>query len=145
MSAKPDPATLPCSPLDETAGLMYFPRMVGKIRLAAAGRLWEELHNNLGKGSDGSCCGFLHVSYDDLKARVLEGGTDEEILGWCMQHGRPLHDTDRLVWNAYISKLGWNDHVSAMLEKRKADNGISGRTDIQTMAHYIDVDEGRRE
>jgi hypothetical protein len=58
MSAKPDPATLPCSPLDETAGLKYFPRMLGKIRLHAAGKLWEDLHANLGKGSDGALVDF---------------------------------------------------------------------------------------
>jgi hypothetical protein len=143
MSAKPDPATLPCSPLDETAGLKYFPRMLGKIRLHAAGKLWEDLHANLGKGSDGSCIGFLHVIYDDLKARVLEGGTDEEILHWCQLHGRPLNDTDKLVWNYYILKLGINDHITAILAKRKADGGLGDRDDIQTITHYIDVDEGR--
>ncbi len=145
MSTKPDPATLPCSPFDETAGLKYFPRMLAKIRLQAQGRLWEELRNNLGKGADGWCLGFLHISYEDLKARVLEGGTDEEILQWCEQHGRPLNDADRLVWNAFATKLGWNDHVSAMLVKRKAESGLAHRDDIQTMPHYIDVDEGRRE
>src|SRR5262245_60416299 len=105
--SKPDPATLPCSPLDEVAGLKYFPRMLAKIRLHAEGRLWEELHNNLGKGADGWCTGFLHVSYEDLKARVLQGGTDEKILAWCQEHGRPLNDADRLVWNGFASKLGW--------------------------------------
>ncbi|MBV6500849.1 MAG: hypothetical protein CJBNEKGG_03337 [Prosthecobacter sp.] len=143
MSAKPDPATLPCSPLEETSGLKYFPRMLGKIRLHAQGRLWDELHANLGKGSDGACVEFLHVGYEDLKARVLQGGTDEEILEWCQQHGRPLNDTDRLVWNYYTTKLGWNDHISAILVKRKADGGLGDRDDIQTIAHYIDVDEGR--
>jgi hypothetical protein len=143
MSAKPDPATLPCSPLEETSGLKYFPRMLGKIRLHAQGRLWDELHANLGKGSDGACVEFLHVGYEDLKARVLQGGTDEEILDWCQQHGRLLNDTDRLVWNYYTTKLGWNDHISAILAKRKADGGLGDREDIQTIAHYIDVDEGR--
>lgn len=143
MSSKPDPATLPCSPLDETSGLKYFPRMTGKIRLHARGQLWEELQANLGKGSDGWCLGFLHVNYADLCARVLEGGSDEEILAWCESHGRPLNDADRLVWNAFASKLGWNDHVTPMLLKRKAESGLSDRDDIQTMAHYIDVDEGR--
>ena len=143
MSAKPDPATLPCSPLEETSGLKYFPRMLGKIRLHAQGRLWDELHANLGKGSDGACVEFLHVGYEDLKARVLQGGTDEEILDWCQQHGRPLNDTDKLVWNYYTTKLGWNDHISAILARRKADGGLGGRDDIQTIAHYIDVDEGR--
>jgi hypothetical protein len=145
MSAKPDPASLPCSPLDETAGLKYFPRMLGKIRLHAEGRLWQDLHDNLGKSLDEWCAGFLHVSYADLKARVLEGGSDEEILTWCQKQGRPLNDADRLVWNSFTTKLGWNDRASPMLQKRKADAGLADRDDIQTMAHYIDVDEGRRD
>ncbi len=143
MSAKPDPSSLPCSPVVETAGLKYFPRMLGKIRLHASGKLWEDLHSNLGKGSDGACVAFLHVDYDELKARVLQGGTDDEILQWCQEHGRPLNDTDKLVWNYYTTKLGWNDHITAILAKRKADGGLGERDDIQTIAHYIDVDEGR--
>lgn len=143
MSAKPDPATLPCSPLDETAGLKYFPRMVGKIRLHAAGKLWEDLHANLGKGSDGALVDFLHINYDELKARVIEGGTDEEILQWCQERSRVLNDNEKLIWNHYVKTLGWNDHITAILAKRKADGGLVDRDDIQTIAHYIDVDEGR--
>ena len=143
MTPPPNPATLPCSPLEETSGLKYFPRMLGKIRLFAEGRLWEDLHANLGKGSDAACVGFLHIDYDDLRARVIEGGSDEEILCWCEERGRPLNDTDRLVWNYYTIKLGWNDHISEILVKRKADAGLGDRDDIQTIAHYIDVDEGR--
>jgi hypothetical protein len=145
MSVKPDPSTLPCGPLEEAAGLKYFPRMLAKIRLHAQGRLWEELHSNLGKGMDAWFTGFLHVNYDDLNARVLQGGSDEEILQWCEANGRPLSDSDRLVWNSFVSKLGWNDHVSAILKKRKSEAGLGDRDDIQTMPHYIDVDEGRRE
>lgn len=145
MSNRPDPATLPCSPLDETCGLKYFPRMLGKIRLHAQGRLWEDLHGNLGKGSDAACTGFLHVSYDELKARVLQGGSDEDLLRWCEEKGgRALNDTDKLVWNCYVTKLGWNDHITAILAKRKAEGGLGGRDDIQTITHYIDVDEGRK-
>src|SRR5215213_3002986 len=124
MSPRPDPASLPCGPLEETAGLVYFPRMLGKIRLHAREQLWSELHENLGKGMDGWCCGFLHVDYGDLKARVLEGGSNEDVLLWCEKRGRPLNDTDRLVWNSFASKLGWNDRASAMLAKRKAELGI---------------------
>ena len=145
MSTRPDPSQLPCSPLDETSGLKYFPRMIGKIRLLAAGALWQDLHDNLGKGMDGWCCGFLRVDYNELKTRVLQGGSDEDILQWCQEHGRPLNDTDRLVWNAYTSKLGWNDHASKTLVRRKAELGVADRDDIQTMAHYMDVDEGRRQ
>ena len=143
MNNKPDPASLPCSPLDEIDGLMYFPRMTAKIRLQAAGLLWQELQENLGKGSDSRCCGFLHIVYDDLKARVLAGGTDPEILSWCQEQGRPLNETDLLVWNAYYTKLGWNDQTSPMLVRRKAESGLTEREDIRTMGHYINVDEGR--
>lgn len=144
MIQPPDPSSLPCGPLEETAGLMYFPRMVGKIRLHAAGRLWEDLHANLGIGSDAACVEFLHVDYEALRARVLEGGSDEEILRWCEEYGRPLNATDKRVWNYYTTKLGWNDHITEILAKRKADAGLADRDDIQTIAHYIDVDEGRR-
>ena len=77
--------------------------------------------------------------------RVLEGGSDEEIFAWCEAKGRPLNESDRLVWNAFVSKLGWNDHLSPMLEKRKAESGLAGRDDIVTIPHYVDVDEGRLE
>lgn len=145
MSTKPDPASLPCGMLDETAGLKYFPRMIGKIRILEQGLLWDELHDNLGKGADGWLTGFLHLDYEALRARVLDGGSDEEILAWCEANGRPLNDSDRLVWNAFISKLGWNDHISATLEKRKAEGGLADRDDIRTIPDYVDVDEGRRE
>lgn len=143
MSNPPDPATLPCGPLEEAGGLKYFPRMTAKIRLHASGRLWEELHANLGTGSDAACSAFLHVDYGALKDRVLEGGDDEEILHWCEERGRVLNDIDRLVWNHYVTKLGWNDHISEILARRKAEAGLAGRDDIQTIAHFIDVDEGR--
>jgi gluconokinase len=143
MSTKPDPATLPCSPLQQVNGFAYFPRMLAKIRLAAQGTLWEELHANLGKGQDASCVEFLHVGYEPLKARVLQGGSDEAILEWCQTEGRPLNDTDKQVWNYYVSKLGWNDHITSILARRKAESGLAHRDDIVTMPHYIDVDEGR--
>ncbi|MDP4583874.1 MAG: DUF5069 domain-containing protein [Verrucomicrobiales bacterium] len=145
MTTKPDPASVPCSILDETAGFKYFPRMLGKIRLMEQGMLWVELHGNLGKGADSWCTGFLHLDYEALRVRVLEGGSDEEIFAWCEAKGRPLNESDRLVWNAFVSKLGWNDHLSPMLEKRKAESGLAGRDDIVTIPHYVDVDEGRLE
>lgn len=144
MLQPPDPATLPCGPLEETAGLAYFPRMTGKIRLHAAGRLWEDLQANLGKGMDATLLEFLRIDYEALRERVLEGGGDEEILSWCEAQGRPLNDTDKRLWNYYAAKLGWNDHISEILAKRKEDAGLGDRDDIRTIAHYIDIDEGRR-
>ena len=124
---------------------MYFPRMLDKIRLHAHGELHEDYHKNLGvpRTLDGACCNFLRVDYSDLLERVLQGGTDEEILEWCFQSGRGPNEGDVFVWNAFVSKLGWRDSFTSVLEKRKKKHRIAGRTEILTMADLIDFDEGR--
>jgi hypothetical protein len=136
--------SVPRSAFDQVGGLLYFARMLDKIRLHARGALREDFHPNLGKGADQWCVGFLHVEYEALKQRVLEGGTDEEILAWCSAQGRDLNDVDRMVWKQFMRKLGWNDFASARLETLKAQSGLADRSDIQTMLEYFEVDEGRK-
>jgi len=87
---------------------------------------------------------FLRVAYADLKTRVLEGGTDEEILDWCFQQGRKPSEVDLLVWNEFGRKLGWNDRATPVLDKLKAESGLAGRNDIVTLFDYTDVDECRK-
>ena len=70
----------PRSAFDKVGGLIYFPRMLDKIRLHAAGKLTTDYRENLGNGFDGRCTRFLKVAYPALRERVLQGGTDEEIL-----------------------------------------------------------------
>jgi len=125
--------------------MIYFPRMLDKIRLHARGELGEDYHANLGhrKAADGACCNFLRVNYDDLRERVLQGGTDEEILEWCFEKGRGLNEGDIMVWNAFNSKLGWKDFATPTLKKLKQRHGITDQTDIVTIADLIDFDEGR--
>jgi len=127
-----------------TSGMMYFPRMLDKIRLHARGELTEDYHANLGEGFDKRCVGFLRVNYPELRERVLAGGTDEEILEWCFEKGRQLNDDDRLIWNHFISKFGWNDFATARLEELKQKHGVSDRKDIMTIADAIDLDEKRK-
>ena len=129
-----------------TRGMMYFPRMLDKIRQYARGELHEDYHKNLGgpRTLDGACCNFLRVNYDDLRERVLQGGTDEEILEWCFQSGRQLNEGDVVIWNAFASKLGWRDSFTSVLNERKKKYGIADRTDILTIPDLIDFDEGRK-
>jgi gluconokinase len=129
-----------------TKGMMYFPRMLDKIRLHARGELGADYHANLGltKAADGACCNFLWVNYVDLRERVLQGGTDEEILEWCFKRGRRLNDGDLMIWNSFNSKLGWNDFASPRLEREKQKHGIVDRADIVTISDLIDFDEGRK-
>ncbi len=134
----------PVSAYAKAGGMAYFPRMLSKIRLHAIGDLPDDYHTNLGKGADGFCAGFLRVEYSALTQRVLQGGTDDEILEWCYQNGRRLNEDDMFVWNGFILKLGWNDPASRRLQKVKAEGGLSHRDDIQTMSDFFDVDEGRK-
>jgi hypothetical protein len=135
----------PKSPKEMTGGMMYFPRMLDKIRLHARGELHEDYHQNVGapRAADGVCCNFLRVDYSDLRERVLQGGTDEEILEWCFEKGRRLNEADLFVWNGFVSKLGWRDSYTPILELRKKEYGITNRADILTISDLIDFDEGR--
>ena len=139
-------STCPKGPKEMTKGMMYFPRMLDKIRLHARGALSADYHPNLGatKAADGACCNFLRVNYVDLRERVLQGGTDEEILEWCFERGRRLNDGDLMIWNSFNSKLGWNDFASPRLEREKQKHGIVDRADIVTISDLIDFDEGRK-
>ena len=134
----------PVSAYAKAGGMAYFPRMLSKIRLHAAGELPADYHANLGKGGDGFCASFLRVDYDALTTRGLAGGTDEDILEWCFENGRRLSQDDKFVWNGFILKLGWNDPATPRLQKVKAANGLAHRDDIQTMPDFFDVDEGRK-
>ena len=128
-----------------TCGMMYFPRMLDKIRLHAQAELHEDYHKNLGapRTLDGACCNFLRVNYADLCEHLNQGGTDEEILEWCFESGRRLNEGDLFVWNGFVSKLGWRDSYSSVLDGRKKNRGIAERTDVLTISDLIDFDEGR--
>lgn len=136
--------SFPESAYTKTLGLLCFARMLSKIRLHAAGSLPPDYHQNLGRGADGWCCEFLHVSYEDVRARTLEGGTNEEVLEWCIAQGRPLNKTDIMVWNYFIERLGKEDFAARVLERYKKESGFADRADIQTMVEYFEYDEGRK-
>jgi uncharacterized protein DUF5069 len=138
-------ATYPKSPKETTKGMLYFPRMLDKIRLHLRGELHADYQENFGalKAADGVCCNFLRVHHRDLVERVKQGGTDEEILEWCFEKGRRLNDGDLFVWNGFASKLGWRDSITPRLEQRKKEAGIADRDDIATIPDLIDFDEGR--
>ena len=136
----------PKSPSEMVGGLRYFGRMLDKIRLRAHGDLPSDYHANMGhrNAMDGVMCNFLRVDYEQLRQRVLESGSDEELLEWCYQNGCRLNEDDILVWNNFITKFGWNDFATPILERRKNKLGIADRADIQTMGDLFDFEEWRR-
>jgi gluconokinase len=133
----------PISAYQETCGLIYFARMLDRIRKHARGQLRPDFHENLGGGFDAMMTDYLRIDYATLRERVLGGCSDEEMLDWCFETGRRLNEQDILIWNDFLRKRGWNDAGTAILVSRKQEAGLAHRDDIQTMLHFFEVDEGR--
>ena len=134
------------SPADQIQGIVYFGRMLDKIRLVAAGRLpegWQAMRGTALKGTfDGRCCNFLQVDYAALEAETLKGGTDEELMIWAFAQGRRPSEEEIQTWNAFMTKRGWRDAGTQRLNERLAEIGLPAGT-VQTMFEFIDLDEGR--
>lgn len=147
--AQPYPTIIPGlrSPFDQVGGLVYFGRMLDKIRLFAAGKLpegWHAARGTMMKGSfDSRCCSFLKIDYAALEAEVLKGDkTDEQLLEWAFQNGRRPTEEEIEVWNGFMTKRGWRDAGTQRLNERLAEIGLPPGT-VQTMFEFIDLDEGR--
>ena len=129
---------------DKTGGMFYFARMCSKIRLHATGKLPADYHDLLGKGFDGRTCRYLSVTYEDVKAQVLSGKSDEEVLAWCHTNGRPLNDEHVLIYNSFMSKRGWHDDESdQFIPDMIKEYGFKDDGRIRTDFDLIEMDEGR--
>jgi len=131
------------SPYAKVGRLVYFGRMLDKIRVHAAGRLPADYVANLGKGFDGRCCSFLRVNYEELRARTLAGDlADGQLLWWCHERGGPRTDEECEVWNGFMMKRGWRDAGAEVLARRIGESALEGRS-VMTMFDYLDFDEDR--
>jgi hypothetical protein len=135
----------PCSDYRETKGVVYFARMLDKIRLHAAGQLPSDYFVGVDDPTffDARCTRFLGVNYDELVERTLTGGSDEEILEWCFARGRRPSEEEIEIWNAFLLKRGWRDAGSADLAEAKKRLGWEERDDIRTWVDLHEAEEGR--
>ncbi|MEP6810334.1 MAG: DUF5069 domain-containing protein [Chthoniobacterales bacterium] len=131
---------------DKVGRLIYFGRMLDKIRRHAAGQLPPDYVENLGEPHlttlDGRCCRFLGVSYSEIRELTLAGEPDAAILHWAHAHGTPRIDEECHIWNRFIAKLGWRDERSHVLPQRIQESGLTGKP-IDTLIDHIEFDEGR--
>ena len=126
----------------KTGRLVYFGRMLDKIRLHANEALPAEYQKNMGGGFDERCCDFLRIDHSAVQKRTLEGGTDEEILAWCHEQGTDRTDEECEIWNGFMMKRGWRDPLTELLQLRIKESGFEDKP-IETMFDYIEFDEGR--
>jgi carbohydrate kinase (thermoresistant glucokinase family) len=136
------------SPYARVGRLVYFGRMLDKIRLHAAGALPPDYVANFGDTKptvfDGRICRFLRVAHAELQARVLAHpeASDADHLAWAEERGGRRNDEECEIFCAFLSKRGWRDQGRPLLEQRIAESGLQGRP-IETMFDYLDFDEGR--
>ena len=136
----------PCSDYVATKGILFFARMLQKLRLKEQGELTDD-YNYAGCPEhycfDGYFCRFFGIEVAQLVERLRAGGTNDEILDWCFEKfGRP--DEERIkLWNDFVTKRGWRDDSTRELQEEKKAHGFGDRADIQTWVDYHDADEGR--
>jgi hypothetical protein len=134
------------SPSQQVNELVYFGRMLDKIRLHAQGKLpegWQAMRGTPSPNTfDARCCRFLGIDYATIEAETLKGKTDEELLAWAFRNGRKPTDEEIEIWNAFMMKRGWRDASTQRLHERLAEIGLPPGT-VETMFEFIDLDEGR--
>ncbi len=139
--------SFPVSDHAKTRGIVYFARMVDKIRLHAAGQLPAAYISHLGFADstsfDARCCRFWGLDYEQVKARTLQGGTPEEIFDDLFAGRQPLNVEQVFVWNLFLLKRGWRDSGTPGVIAEKAVSGLAHRADVQTYVDIHDVEEGR--
>jgi gluconokinase len=145
--ANPYPTIIPGlrGPAERVGGVVYFGRMLDKIRLAAAGKLpegWESARGFVKGAFDWRCCLFLRIDYAALEAEVLKGKSDDELLAWAFEQGRKPSEEDIEMWNGFMLKRGWRDDATDRLHFRLNEIGLPPGT-VETMFEFIEIDEGR--
>ena len=138
----------PRSPKALLGGLAHLGRLIDKIRLRHAGHIQD--YNYLTVGFDKYLLDLLTLKGEDLERRVLQGGTDENILQWVKDHARPLSDEEARQWNHRIFTSGPQDEAArgrfqVRLHDIAMKRGIAVETlpIVTTWADVIELDEGR--
>ena len=138
----------PRSPTALLGGMAHLARFIDKIRMRHAGLIQD--YNYITVGFDKYLLDFLQIKPEDFETRVLQGGTDEEILTWVKEHARPLTDGDRRQWNERILNGGPKDEAArqrfqARLTEVAAKRGVPVEQlpRATTWVDIIELDEER--
>jgi hypothetical protein len=116
--------------------------------LRHAGKIQD--YNYLTIGFDKYLLDLVGLKGEDLERRVLDGGTDEEILTWVRSAGRDLCDEEIRQWNERILGGGPKDDAARQrfagrLRDIAAKRGVPVESlpAVSTWADVIELDEER--
>jgi hypothetical protein len=138
----------PRSPREKVGGLVHLGRLFDKVRLRHRGLIQD--YNYLTAGFDKYLLDYLGVKAEDLERRVLQGGTDDELLAWVKTHGKPLSEAEIRLWNMKILTGEPRDEAAkeryrARLMDIAAKRGVPVESlpRVTTWVEAIELDEGR--
>ena len=138
----------PRSPKALLGGIAHLGRLIDKIRLRHAGHIQD--YNYLTVGFDKYLLDLLALKGEDFERRVLQGGTDDDILQWVKSHAPHLSDEAVRQWNHRIFTSGPQDDAArgrfqARLNDIATKRGIAVEAlpVVTTWADAIELDEGR--
>ena len=139
----------PRSPKVLLGGMAHLARFIDKIRMRHAGLIQD--YNYITVGFDKYLIDFLQIKGEDFETRVLQGGTDEEILAWVKAQARPLTDEDIRQWNERILNGGPKDEAARQrFQARRAEIAAKRGVPVEqlprtaTWVDNIELDEERR-
>lgn len=143
-----DTSQYPRSPKEQIGGLAHLGRLFDKIRMRNEGKIQD--YNYLTIGFDKYLLDLLEISGEDLETRVLQGGTDEEVLAWVQKNGKTLTDEERTQWNERIFNGGpQNEAAQQRFQARIAEVAAKRGLPVEQLSSLtrwvdiIELDEGR--
>src|SRR5213593_1836069 len=138
----------PRSPKVLLGGMAHLARFIDKIRMRHAGLIQD--YNYITVGFDKYLLDFLQIKVEDFEKRVLQGGTDQEILSWVKAHARPIADEDIRQWNDRILNGGPKDEAARQrFQARRAEIAAKRGVPVEqlprtsTWVGSIELDEKR--
>jgi hypothetical protein len=138
----------PRSPREKVGGMVHLGRLFDKVRLRHRGLIRD--YNYLTVGFDKYLLDCLGLRGEDLERRVLQGGTDDDLLAWVKANGKPLSEAEIRLWNMKILTSEPKDEAAkerykARLVDIAAKRGVpvDSLPKVTTWVEAIDLDEGR--
>jgi len=138
----------PRSPKALLGGIAHLGRFIDKIRLRHAGQIQD--YNYITVGFDKYLIEFLAIDAKDFEQRVLDGGTDEELLDWTLLHGRKPSAREIAEWSQSLLASGPKDEAARQRFQGRLKDiamkrgvAVSALPSVTTWADVIELDEER--
>ena len=138
----------PRSPKMLVGGIAHLGRFIDKIRLRNAGDI--QGYNYITVGFDKHLIDFLKIDPKAFEARVLAGGSDQELLAWIHAQGEVPTSEEISQWNHLLLSSGPKDDAARQrfhgrLHDIAAKRGVpvSSLPSVTTWAEVIELDEER--